>query len=372
MDDLREQLKELLYDLPKLFGKLEELLLASSAVLGDVHQLKARWQDAVRDRDLNQVSHDEYDRTLSQIRKALVNLIDRLQPGDLKNPPKGTITAALGLGEYHIYTCDRVDQADHFNKIFSQKRDCKAHFFYLYGMDLQSHLGIFRRIAYDLEGALVKRREQETDAPTCRSEQIELTFDESRDLEVYKQNVLKELFGELGMRLNEQEPLAEKNLAWLSRHAPRLSSFGGRDYVCVFVSIDEEFWLKDITPAMTRWFVNEFCACDLPSDSPTFLFFFAVSYEEDDSPVEEEVREVLAESELVENETLTVLPELGMVERTDVSAWFKKYNFIATGKRELKELRQSILKEIAAPYYMEDVEVELKKIIDAFNTKFNR
>lgn len=359
MDDLREQLKALINNLPKLFGRLKELLLSSSPLYNEVLQLQARFEKNNIDRGLNLISAEQSDIALANVRNASLELIDRIGPKDLKEAP-GT---AKGLGDHHVHTCDRVDQSDHFTKIFSQKKDCKAHFLYLYGLDLQSHRGIFKRIAFDLEGRLQDYLSQGQES-SRHSLQVELTFDVSRDLEIYKQNILKSLFAALGVRVNEHEPLTQKNITWLRENSPKLQGLGGQDFVCIFVAISEWDWDKDITPDVTRWFINQFCAAELPADSPTYLFFFGIIYEEDDSPIEGEVRAFIEQSEHVE-----ALPELNMVGRRDIGAWFNKYSFIAPGARELKELRETHFSQ-TPEHYMDDVERKLRQVIDEYNARF--
>lgn len=365
MDDLREQLKTELDDLPQLFGKLHGLL-SSSSLANDLALIKSRFDEKARERDLHLISAEQADLAFAQIRNAVVNLIDRIAPTDIKGEAK---TATRGLGDYHAFTCDRVDQSDHFQKIFIEKKDLKSHFFYLYGLDLQSHRGIFKRIAYDLEGRLGDYLSEGGEMETgVKSLQIDLTFDTSRELEVYKQNFLKNLFAALKVRVNEQEPLTQKDITWLRESSPLLQGLSGQDYVCVFVGISEWDWDKEITPEAFRWFISDFCGKQLPGDSPTYLFFFGIIYEEDDSPVEEEVVAALGESEHVKDGRLVILPELQMVGRRDIGAWFNKYSFIAPDARELKELRKKHFGG-SPEHYMTDVENNLRKLIDQYNGK---
>lgn len=366
MDDLREQLKSNLDDLSELFGKLSDILV-SQQLVNDMKLIKSRFDEKVRERDLHLISAEEADIAIAQVRNAVVNLIDRIGPEDVKT--QASTPVSRGLGDYHAFTCDRVDQSDHFRKIFTEKKDLKTHFFYLYGLDLQSHRGIFKRIAFDLEGRLADYLSEDVEDSTgVKSLQIDLTFDASRDLVVYKQNFLKNFFSALKIRVNEQEPLIEKDISWLRESSPLLQGLNESDFVCVFVGISEWDWDKEITPEAVRWLISEFCGTQLPEDSPTYLFFFAIIYEEDDSPVEEEVVQALNESEHVKNGRLNILPELEMVGRRDIGAWFNKYSFIAPGARELKEIRKKHFGS-TPEHYMEDVERTLRKLIDQYNGK---
>jgi hypothetical protein len=65
---------------------------------------------------------------------------------------------------------------------------------------------------------------------------------------------------------------------------------------------------------------------------------------------------------------LIVLPELEMVGRRDIGAWFNKYSFIAPGARELKELRKQYFGTVPE-HYMDEVENKLRQLIDKYNGK---
>ncbi|MBK8567370.1 MAG: hypothetical protein IPN76_29635 [Saprospiraceae bacterium] len=166
------------------------------------------------------------------------------------------------------------------------------------------------------------------------------------------------------MRVNENDPLTQKSIAWLQQNSPVLQGLGSSDYVCIFIAISQWDWDKTVTPAITHWFITEFCSAALPEDSPTYLFFFGIIYEEEDSQIDKEVEAMVAESDLV-----NALPELGMVRMNDIGAWFNKYSFIAPGNRELKELRNKHF-GAASEHYMEDVELALQQLIDEYNKKF--
>jgi hypothetical protein len=363
MEELKQQLKALVVeDLPLLFARLKERLSSSCAQFNELLNLEAQYTSAQREWLGGRVAKEETDQKIARIRQALLNsIIDTLKTGDLK--AETTAEGLTTLHDYHRFTCDRVEQSDRFQQLFAETRQQKIHFFYLYGMDLQSHRGIFRRIAYDLEGRLQDYLNPDLKA-TCTALQIELTFDVSHDPEIYKQNILKSLLAALSVRVNEHEPLLDKHIVWLQQHSPVLQGLDKDDYLCIFVGISEWDWNKDITPLVTRWFIKNYCGVTLPDDFPSILFFFAIMYEEDGSPVEKEVEEVVAQSDLV-----TALPELGMVNMRDIGAWFNKYNFLAPSSRELKDLRNHHFSG-TAEFYMDDVELKLKRLIDEYNKKF--
>jgi hypothetical protein len=360
VEELKQQLKSILVeDLPQLFKQLKDILISTSTAYNETILQEARYDHTDTEKKAGRETVENAYLVFNQVTASVSKIIDKLEPKDLKS----NASISRGLHEYHRFTCDRVDQSDKFRQLFTEKKTAKTHFFYLYGLDLQSHKGMFRRIAFDLEGKL-----QDYLNPGLKSEskslQVELTFDVSRNPEIYKQNILKNLFTAFSVRVNENDPLTQKNLAWLQQTSPVLQGLGGNDYVCIFIGISQWDWDKEVTPAIFRWFVSEFCETALPENSPDYLFFFGIIYEDEDSQIEQEVEAMVSQSDLIQ-----ALPELGMVRMNDIGTWFNKYSFIAPSSRELKELRNQYF-GAAGEHYMEDVELALQKLIDEYNKKF--
>lgn len=117
-------------------------------------------------------------------------------------------------------------------------------------------------------------------------------------------------------------------------------------------------WHKDLTPDAARWFILEFCQCNLQPDTPLFLFFFSFDYDEAfNSNVKAEILEVVEQSPYVQ-----ALPELDMVQRQDVGAWLAHHpQFVPN-----VQLRNQIIQQHfnAPEFFMEEVERILTKIID--------
>ena len=139
---------------------------------------------------------------------------------------------------------------------------------------------------------------------------------------------------------------------------------GENDFVCTFLSISQWDWDKEITPVAVRWFIREFCITSLPANSPKFLFFFAIMYEEEDLELQEEIKEVLQTAEHI-----IVLPELNMVQFKDIARWLEKYKKIAPSSRDRNQMLKDLKAEMngKSQLYMEDVENTLLKWIDEFN-----
>ncbi|MEZ4985094.1 MAG: hypothetical protein R2795_08685 [Saprospiraceae bacterium] len=88
---------------------------------------------------------------------------------------------------------------------------------------------------------------------------------------------------------------------------------------------------------------------------------FGIEYDDMDTPAKQEVVAAMQQADL-----LTPLPELGMVYQRDIGQWMERYKQISPNSRTRKELLQQAFGH-ADEHYMEDVELELKKIIDQYN-----
>ncbi|MEM9822983.1 MAG: TIR domain-containing protein [Bacteroidota bacterium] len=262
------------------------------------------------------------------------------------------------LSSFHRFTCDRIQHSQDFKDVFNKKE--RTQFFYLYGGDMQSHLGMFNRITYDLEG-----RMQDYLNPGLRYEhqalRIELTFDPSDDMKYYKENVLKSLFAGFCIPVNEHGPLTEKDLAFAYQKSANLKGLKPTDYACIFISISDYEWHPELTPGLTRWFINDFCNCRLPLDAPNFLFFFAIKYEDEDEELKEEIEDIIGQSKNIKR-----ISELNMVRRRDIRGWFNKYAMVAPNGRERKALMKFHFNQ-EKEFYMDDVEIAFQQIIDEYN-----
>lgn len=298
----------------------------------------------------------DYQTNLLQINNGILYLLD-----ECKKSVGTSITDAGGaaLHEYHAYTCDRVVHSDTFRALFNQQQQ-PVQFYFLYGGDLQSHEGLFRRIAYDLEGRLQDYLNPELQT-NIQALQLEMTFEFSRQLEHYQQNILRSFFSMLGLPPNEHEPLLEKDLAYALERSPRLQNLKPTDYVCVFLHISQYDWDADLTPAAARWFIKVFCQEGKVKASAAMLVFLAVEYDEEDTELKAEIMTALESAE-----HLSRLPELDMVNQRDIGRWLEHYKQVSPNSRTRKELLKTVFGN-AQEHYMEDVELELKKIIDQYN-----
>lgn len=299
----------------------------------------------------------DYQANVLQINNGILLLLEECKAESAQGASRSLAT----LHEYHAYTCDRTEHNDTFRTAFDQTAE-SIQFFFIYGGDMQSHEGLFRRIAYGLEGKLLDYLNPGLENKT-KALQLEMTFEFSRQLAHYKQNILRSFFSMLGLPPNEHEALLERKLDYALEHSPRTQALKQNDYICIYLHISQYDWDPHLTPEVARWFINEFCDCTLAVQSPRILVFFAIEYDEADEDIKNEITEALKVAE-----KLHVLPELGMVEKRDLGQWLEKYKQLSPNSRARKEILKTAF-GAERMYYMEDVELELKKIIDNYNNQ---
>ncbi len=354
MEELKVELKNLVAELPLLFERLKTILTSTCDTYNEVILQESRYNTNETERLGGRVSFENSELVRNNLQMAMLHLIDNIQSSDLKDK------SGQSLNPSHAYTCNRHQQNDRFKEVLIKQPHDKARYFYMYGYYLEQHQSLFNRFTFDLQGGLSNPQ----GTGNCKVVAVDMPIVYSQNLDVFKVEILKELLRRFGVDVNQQEPVLEKNLAWLYENSAPLQGLGAFDHVCIFIRISEWDWDKAITPEVTRWFINHFCEVALPADSPNFLFFFAVIYEDEHSPVEQEVEEVISQSQYVVG-----LPELEMVSMRDVASWFNRYSFLRTSSRELVDLRNQHFAG-GREFYMDDVEKVLRKIIDEYNEQF--
>ena len=319
----------------------------------------SRLNKAGRDRIRNDISEDIYQTEYAKILLVVQEILSACRHSGVKGE-EGVV-----LHLHHKLTCDRVPQNDEYHKISLAAAARRAQFYYLYGDEQQSHEGFFRRICYELEGRLFDYLNAEFRV-SCKVIPVELTFDYSQDPTIYRINVLKSLFAGLGIPVNEQEPLLDRNLVYLYEKSPMLRDLGPKDFVCILIQIGHWDWDPKLTPDAARWFIYEFCKSPLPETSARFLFFLGVEFDGSDEQVRREVQAAVDAGQ-----ELKPLPELGMVQINDIGRWLGKYKVLAQTTAEQKQLLLEYFSD-AREFFMEDVELRLEKIITEFNNRHLR
>jgi len=348
------------------FQEMESALVSSCSHFNTLLILKGNHQKNTENITRRVIAPEQSDIVFNGINQSLLNLVDSIEKVDLKPEfLRGNLNSTDGkiaLHDHHKFTCDRIEQSDHFHNLVATNQIKKVNFFSILGIELQSHEGVFNRFAYDMEGKLLDYLNPNMHTE-CESLKVPLTFDSSNNLTVYKQNILKSLFTALKVTPMDNGPILEKKLSFLLDKSPMLSKLGAEDFVCIFLNISQWDWDAKITPLVTRWFITEFCQDNLPESSPTFQFFFGLVMDEDDEGMQIEIREAIEKSEFIMR-----LPELGMVKPKDLHKWFAKYNFVINNSRDRKQKVKELFGG-QTEKYMEDVELDLKKIIDHYNNR---
>lgn len=363
---LQHDLKELVGNsrFDEVFRRLkDEVLRLDCELYNDVIIIQSRYSDSKRAGTLGTIDFQEKNLQFNNVSQALVWVIDAILPAHLLPglQQQPATDKSSGIPPYHAYTCDRVDQSDAFEHIRAQVTPGSSHFVYLYGGELQAHKSFFARIAYDLEGRY-RPDDSLPDAPKTQHRAVQISFavDECRDPQVLRERFVRNLFTAFGLAPEDYHPLLQRNIGVLIENSEKTKYLGPKDYLCVFVHISHWAWNKKLTPEAARWFISTFCDCTLRENGPAILFFFAFDYDEDLNPgVRAEVLDAVQQGE-----DMTALPELNMVLRKDVALWLVRYqNLFPSAEQRKNILVQRFTDE---EYYMEDVEIELQKLIDNY------
>ncbi len=304
--------------------------------------------------------------------KDVVQQIENYNLSEDKTESSGLNSDTSRFQAYHSFTCDRAEQMKFFNAIYKDQLLERIQFYYIYGLDLQGHTGMFQRISYHLEDLLTDYLDPLFQKKTNVLRVQISSIDVDNDLAIYKENVLKKLFRSFSIDVNIHNDLLKKNLSFIVENSPQVKGLTAQDYVCIFLGITDRDWDKDQTPIMAHWFIKEFCEVELPADSPKFLFFFGIMYEDNDSEVKKEVVEVMQNPLLAKP-----LPELAMVNDTHIKDWFDEYAKFFPKVRDRKNIINTTLQNLEEykeddGFFMEDIQDELEKIIDQVNEELIR
>ena len=346
-----------------LNGALEALLswvkLNKQEFIAEVESYLSNLNHNIRENARGKLTTEQFSSAKAKILEGFQLLIYLLQG-------KNTIGNSR-FQTYHSFTCNRSEQMKSFESSYRQQLLKKAQFYYIYGLDLHSHQGIFNRISYHLEGLLWDYLDPLFKKKKDAIRVIVPSIDVNNNLTIYKENLLKKLFRSFSIDPNTIANILDTSLSFLLNKSPQTKRLKNDDFICVFLGITDRDWDKENTPTIVRWFINEFCEDITSEESPNLLFFFGIIYEEPDSSVKKEVKEVVNNSKLVE-----ALPELGMVTTNHLKDWFDEYGKFFPRVRERKKIIQQALNNLEEykendSYFMDDIQDELEKIIDKIN-----
>jgi len=220
-----------------------------------------------------------------------------------------------------------------------------------------------QRIAYQQGGQL-----DDIDNPLLEASAVvtdDILLENINGLRHLKKELIRKLMASLGLRADTHDPILDKNLGYIFRESPVINRLKATDFVSIQISIYEDEWDEEETPELARWFIYQFCEDLLPQTSPIFLFFFSIIYTDRDP----EILEAVAK-EVKNGAVLQALPELNLVNRKDVSRWFRKYKLIEQNVRRRKALLNKYFEKHFSEREeldMDTVQNELERIINDFN-----
>lgn len=285
--------------------------------------------------------------------------------------PPPPIIDKITLHDFHKYTCDRRVQLSEFEEIYENKQAQKIQFYYVLGKKEHAHYGFVNRVTYEKTGHLLYIEEpiNLTNTPSIKK----IVLNNYGGLDQLKKRLIRELFIKLGINANANAPILEKNIQFISAQSPIIQQMNAKDFVSIQISIYEDEWDEEETPALVKWFIYQFCqlplpeeksvASILPENTPTFLFFFSILFDEADSDIMDFVQDEVDKSHYIK-----ALPKLTMVTKKDVEKWFRKYSIITPYTKTRDAIIDKYF-EKQEVYEMETVQINLKKIIDDFNNQ---
>lgn len=343
----------------EVFRRLRvEVLRPDSKRLNEAILLEGYYNESKSAGNLNLIDHKEKNIDYSKISFALLALIDELKDADIK---EGLLTGEVGkhrtIPHFHAFTCDRIEQSDAFEQSRPSFAGDKPAFFYLYGHEYQAHKSFFARLAFEFEHLALEKEHRR------KAVQVHLSIKESRDPQVYREILIRDLFVSFGLDPAEHPPLLSKNLRYLVEKSPKIKALQPTDAVFFLAHVSHWSWDKDLTPAAARWFIASFCGGELPADLPMLLFFFSFDYDEEyDADVKAEILVAVAQSDHVQS-----LPELGMVRKRDVGAWLSAHEALVPGAQARNEILKMHFNGEA--FFMENVEKVLTNLIDDYKNQ---
>ncbi len=312
----------------------------------------------------NKISFDEYSRHAARASDALCQLLSRTSD----------IHPCLSSA-YHALTCDRDQQSAIFEEKFKERKANgeKIQFYYLYGGKYQSHESLSKRLVQERGGM---RRGLALKA-SANFGIGSVYFDLCEDLANAKLQFITRLCEAFGITSNAYARLEEKRLDFILQESSVLRGLKGDDFALCFIEVSK--WDNKLVPIVGEWFVNEFCSCTMRPEAPICLFFFGVNYKETDERIPREIEVALRNAQ-----NTFGLPELGMVEETNLEDWIKHYAraLSLANNTARDELLDALLTKVRAKQqanprkqvpgkeqflHMDDVETALKKVIDRKN-----
>ena len=309
-------------------------------------RLSGRFIEAKKKFKQAEINFDQYTNATSQCKSALLDILNELEKFISDKP-----YVPLHL----IYACDRGEQYTRFVSLITTPGRPKLHFYYLYGGEAQSHKGIFTRFVNRLKG-LDRLNTSQSGYQVC---DFSITIPSLENIQCLSTELPRFVLSEMGITDKEMEQVGEKNLHFGLTKSPLLAS---ADKILVHICITEAVWNNQITPEMTRVFVEEFCLSQAIPDTTEVFFFFSVEYDDDNTAIREQIETALTNATFLKN-----MGELKMVTPAHVDTWFIDFNDLWETVTERKAAKARYFAEMPPESYMDDIQIKLKKLINELN-----
>lgn len=309
----------------------------------------------------NPIRTDYWDNDIQTLLKEIESTgIDRVteqpkSPDLMSNKPT--------LQPYHKYTCNRSTQYGIFTGVLANPSRPRCHFYYLYGGEGQEPNGVFNRFVLRAKGIDLDYMNTEI-KPDKNVADFQITIPKIENINNLHIDFQRLIYAKMGISDAEIETMTERTLSQGLKQCPKTSKMGVNGKVLFHFSINQMIWNKEVIPDMIRGFIRDFCLNNLDTNSPELFFFFSIEFDEDKKDlILREVSEALECAEFLRS-----MDELTMVSKDDIEFWFLQYGIFWEGTRNRKKVMSEYFgNPIADKMYMEDVQIELEKIIDKIN-----
>lgn len=247
------------------------------------------------------------------------------------------------------FSCDRKEQVKEFEKLLS-KDDNKVQYYVIHGEEHHHPYGLYKRINEKEIRFLLK---------DIRYIENPIHLNPDDDLEYFQLLFLRELFEIFKIDLTNYSN-QKKNIQIL------LNSKLVQGYQCIALGIKlYSYEWKNNVPKLIKWLESDFCNCELGSNSPKFVFFFQINYEEVSSlNIFKKSFLSKIQDSLKTISKLKFLPKLDLVDRQDINIWLDIVSQNSEVKKEYLDKYFTQNKK----YTMAFVEKQLTQIIKEHNS----
>ena len=262
------------------------------------------------------------------------------------------------------FKCNRNSQEESFIERFDDLRELKTkvQVYFMHGIDRESPNGLFSRFSLS---HIPKAYSESNTIDDVYEENHTfhkiVTFKESSTLKNAKKRLINALFEAFNLNPNN----AERTLNHFASNARPIE---GKRCVCIQFRVNSSAW-KPYTKEFLTWFIEEFTdETKLPADSPDFIFFFSVIYDEQAKGglmgrlLKRSPKDQILKT-MKEFPDIKILNELSSVPLKDIDIWLDDKTEDVSVKEEKLKKYFSEKKE----WEMIDVEDKLEKIIKEFN-----